>query len=259
MANWNDDQATRQGFGVSPSQAGDVAGTTFDAGLRKHMLSIYNYMASGVLLTGIVAMLTASSGLVYTIMAGPLAWIVMLSPLAIVFAMSFGRDRFSTGTLQALFWGFAVLMGLSLSTIFLVYTGSSIALTFFATAGAFAGLSLWGYTTKKDISGWGAFLIMGVVGLIIASLLNAFLIGSPGLELAISALGVLIFAGLTAYDTQRLKHEYLAISQMKMTNPAVAAAYPLGKLVIMGALSLYLDFINMFLFLLRFLGVARGE
>ena len=150
-------------------------------------------------------------------------------------------------------------MGLSLSTIFITYTGSSIAMTFFATAGAFAGLSLWGYTTKKDISGWGSFLIMGVVGLIIASLLNAFLIGSPGLELAISALGVLIFAGLTAYDTQRLKSEYIAVQHASMTNPAIAAQYPLQKMVILGALNLYLDFINMFLFLLRFLGVARGE
>jgi len=221
------------------------------------MLSIYNYMSSGVLLTGLVALLTARSGLAIQFAQGPLMWLVALSPLAIVFAMSFGRNKFSTGTLQAMFWGFAVLMGLSLSTIFLIYTGSSIAATFFATAGAFAGLSLFGYTTKKDISAWGSFLIMGVIGLIIASLLNAFLIGSPGLELAISALGVLIFAGLTAYDTQRLKHEYLAINQAKVTNPAMAAAYPMGKLQIMGALSLYLDFINMFLFLLRFMGAAR--
>lgn len=258
MADWNDNQRTRQGFGASPSQAGDVAGrTTFDAGLRKHMLSIYNYMASGVLLTGIVALLTAQTGLVVMFAQGPLMWLVALSPLAIVFAMSFGRDKFSTATLQALFWGFAVLMGLSLSTIFLVYTGASIAMTFFATAGAFAGLSLFGYTTQKDISGWGSFLIMGVIGLIVASLLNAFLIGSPGLELAISALGVLIFAGLTAYDTQRLKQEYLYIQQVKMTNPSAAAAFPVGKMVVMGALSLYLDFINMFLFLLRFMGAAR--
>ncbi len=258
MANWNDDQTTRQGFGVSPAQAGDVAGrTTMDAGLRKHMLSIYNYMASGVLLTGIVAMLTANTGFVYTIMSGGLlSWIVMLSPLAIVFAMSFGRDRFSTSTLQAMFWGFAVLMGLSLSTIFVVYTGASIALTFFATAAAFAGLSLFGYTTQKDLSGFGTFLIMGVVGLIVASLLNIFL-QSPALMWAISAIGVLIFAGLTAYDTQRLKSEYLQIQHLKVTNPGVAAAFPLGKMVILGALSLYLDFINMFLFLLRFMGAAR--
>ena len=213
-------------------------------------------MASGVLLTGIVAMLTANTGLVYALMGGPLMWLVMLSPLAIVFAMSFGQNKFSTGTLQMMFWGFATLMGLSLSTIFLVYTGSSIAATFFATAGAFAGLSLFGYTTKKNLSGWGSFLIMGVVGLLIAMVIN-MIWPMPGLALAISFLGVLIFAGLTAYDTQRLKNDYLAVQHMKMTNPGAAAAYPTGKMVVMGALSLYLDFINMFLFLLRFMGAAR--
>ena len=256
MADWNENQ-TRQGFGTAPSQQGDVGTrTSMDAGLRKHMLSIYNYMASGVLLTGIVALLTARSGLAVQFASGPLMWIVALSPLAVVFAMSFGRDRFSTGTLQMMFWGFAVLMGLSLSTIFLVYTGASIATTFFATAAAFAGLSLFGYTTQKDLSGWGSFLIMGVIGLLVAMVLNWFL-QSPALMYAISFIGVLIFAGLTAYDTQRLKHEYMAVSQMKMTNPSVAAAYPMGKMVVMGALSLYLDFINMFLFLLRFMGAAR--
>ena len=255
MANWNDSNATRQGFGVSPGQTGDLAGrTTFDAGLRKHMLSIYNYMASGILLTGIVAMLTASSGLAYTFASGPLMWLVALSPLAIVFAMSFGRNKFSTGTLQIMFWAFAVLMGLSLSTIFLVYTGASIAVTFFATAGAFAGLSLFGYTTKKDISGWGSFLIMGVIGLLIAMVVNMFVGSSKRCNYAISFIGVLIFAGLTAYDTQRLKTEYLQIQQLKVSNPGVAAAYPLGKMVILGALTLYLDFINMFMFLLQFLG-----
>jgi FtsH-binding integral membrane protein len=147
-------------------------------------------------------------------------------------------------------------MGLSLSTIFLVYTGASIAATFFATAGAFAGLSLYGYTTQRDLSGFGTFLIMGVVGLLIASLLNMWL-QSETLMWAVSFLGVLIFAGLTAYDTQRLKSEYIAVQQMKMTNPGVAAAYPVGKMVVMGALSLYLDFINMFLFLLRFMGATR--
>ncbi len=134
-------------------------------------------------------------------------WLVALSPLAIVFAMSFGANKFSTTTLQAMFWGFAVLMGLSLSTIFLVYTGGSIAATFFATAGAFAGLSLFGYTTKKDLSGFGSFLIMGVVGLVIASVINLFL-KSEALMWAVSFLGVLIFAGLTAYDTQKLKEQY---------------------------------------------------
>ena len=254
MANWNDPRNTRAGFGTAPGVAGDVASrTTFDAGLRKHMLSIYNYMTSGVLLTGIVALLTARSGLAMTFAQGPLMWLVMLSPLAIVFAMSFGANRFSTATLQMMFWGFATLMGLSKSTIFLVFTESSIAATFFATAAAFAGLSLFGYTTKKSLSGWGSFLIMGVVGLLVAMIIN-MIWPMPGLSLAISFIGVLIFAGLTAYDTQRLKNEYLAIQQMKMTNPNAVAAYPVGKMVVMGALSLYLDFINMFQFLLSFMG-----
>jgi FtsH-binding integral membrane protein len=249
MANWNDPQRTRPGFGTSEGFSGASVPRTrevFDAGLRKYMLSIYNYMTSGVLLTGVVALLTAQTGLAITFASGPLMWLVALSPLAIVFAMSFGVNKFSTTTLQAMFWGFAVLMGLSLSTIFLVYTGGSIAATFFATAGAFAGLSLFGYATKKDLSAFGTFLIMGVVGLIIAMLLNIWL-QSPGLMWAISFLGVLIFAGLTAYDTQRLKVSYYT---MRGTEWA-------GKMVVLGALSLYLDFINMFLFLLRFMGVAR--
>ena len=254
MANWNDNPQTRQGLGVSPRQTGDLSGATvMDAGLRAHMLSIYNYMASGVLLTGIVAMAVFNLGYAETFAYGPLMWIVALSPLAIVMAMSFGQGKFSTGTLQAMFWGFAVLMGLSMSTLFLRYTGGSIASTFFATSAAFAGLSLFGYTTKKSLSGMGSFLIMGVVGLLVAMVINMFL-QSPGLMYAISFLGVLIFAGLTAYDTQRLKQQYLEVAQASQFNPAVAAAYPLGKMVIMGALTLYLDFINMFQFLLSFMG-----
>jgi FtsH-binding integral membrane protein len=248
MANWNEPRRTEQGFGINPGRDGALAGrVTVDAGLRSYMLSIYNYMTSGVLLTGVVALLTAQTGLAITFASGPLMWLVALSPLAIVFAMSFGVNKFSTTTLQAMFWGFAVLMGLSLSTIFLVYTGSSIAATFFATAGAFAGLSLFGYTTKKDLSAMGTFLIMGVVGLLIAMVVNMFL-KSTGLDLAISFLGVLIFAGLTAWDTQRLKASY---AQLRGTEFA-------GKMVVMGALSLYLDFINMFLFLLRFMGNSRS-
>jgi len=235
---------TRQGLGASANLRGDVAGqTAFDAGLRRHMLSIYNYMTSAVLLSGIVALVFAGSGMAANVMAGPLGWVIILSPLAIVFAMSFGANKFSTGTLQALFWGFAVLMGLSLSTVFLTYTGGSIAATFFATAAAFAGLSLFGYTTQRDLSGFGSFLIMGVIGLIVASLLNLWL-QSEALMWAVSFLGVLIFAGLTAYDTQRLKREYF---YMRGTDFA-------GKAVILGALSLYLDFINMFQFLLSFMG-----
>ena len=249
MADWNDPRTTQQGFGASPSLAGDVATrTTFDAGLRRHMLSIYNYMTSGVLLTGIVAMLFANSGMAANVFVngGILAWVIMLSPLAIVLTMSFGQGKFSTGTLQAMFWGFAVLMGLSLSTVFLVYTGGSIAATFFATAGAFAGLSLFGYTTQKDLSALGSFLIMGVVGLIVASLLNLWLQSEP-LYWAISFLGVLIFAGLTAYDTQKLKEQYAHVRGTEWA----------GKAVVMGALNLYLDFINMSLFLLRFMGASR--
>ena len=166
-----------------------------------------------------------------------------LAPLAFVFAMSFGVNKFSQATLQLMFWAFATVMGLSLSTIFLVYTGESIAATFFATAGAFAGLSLFGYTTKKDLSGMGTFLVMGVIGLLIAMVINMFLQSST-LALAVSFIGVLIFAGLTAYDTQRLKREYQYLRGTEFA----------GKAVIMGALSLYLDFINMFLFLLRFMG-----
>ncbi len=244
MADWNEPRRSQTGFGASPGYRGQVAtGETFDAGLRQHMLSIYNYMTSAVLLTGIVAALTARSGLAAQMVGSPLMWLVILSPLAIVFAMSFGANRFSKTTLQAMFWGFAILMGLSLSTIFLVYTGASIAATFFATAAAFAGLSLFGYTTKKDLSGFGSFLIMGVIGLLVAMVINMFL-QSPGLMYAISFIGVLIFAGLTAYDTQRLKQQYF---QLRGTDFA-------GKAIVLGALSLYLDFINMFQFLLAFMG-----
>lgn len=245
MANWNEPRPNQTGFGASPSLDGTVAGRAgqYDMGLRRHMLAIYNYMASGILLSGIVALLMDRLGYVQVMMGSPLMWLVILSPLAIVFAMSFGANKFSTATLQAMFWGFAVLMGMSLSTIFLVYTDASIAATFFATAGAFAGLSLFGYTTKKDLSGFGSFLIMGVVGLIIASLVNLFM-QSSALHLAISFLGVLIFAGLTAYDTQRLKMMYYQVAGTEFA----------GKAIVLGALSLYLDFINMFQFLLAFLG-----
>ena len=246
MANWNDPQPRQTGFGASPSLSGEATGrATYDMGLRRHMLSIYNYMASGVLLSGIVAMLFAQSGFAAQIMlgGGALAWLIILSPLAFVFAMSFGANRFSTPALQAMFWGFATVMGLSLSTIFLVYTQSSIALTFFATAAAFAGLSLVGYTTKTDLSGMGTFLIMGVIGLLVAMVINMF-VGSTALQFAISAIGVLIFAGLTAYDTQRLKMMYYQVAGTDFA----------GKAIVLGALSLYLDFINMFQFLLSFMG-----
>ena len=243
MADWNEPRSMEQQEAAFTGASVPRSGTVFDAGLRKHMLSIYNYMTSGILLTGVVALLTFNSGLVYSLVGGPLMWIVALSPLAIVFAMSFGRNRFSKGTLQLMFWAFATLMGLSMSFIFLRFTGESIATTFFATSAAFAGLSLFGYTTKKDLSGWGSFLIMGVVGLIVAMLLNIWL-QSPALMWAVSFIGVLIFAGLTAYDTQRLKQEYAYLRGTEFA----------GKAVILGALSLYLDFINMFQFLLSSMG-----
>jgi uncharacterized protein len=232
--------------GVNPAVSVGVPRATRDAGLRSYMLSVYNYMASGVLLTGIVAMLFASSGLAEQVMATPLRWLIILAPLGFVIAMSFGLNRMSTGTLQTLFWAFSVAMGLSMSTIFLVYTGVSIAQTFFAVSAGFLGLSLWGYTTKKDLSGWGTFLIMGVVGLLVAMLINLFL-QSTAMHLMISALGVLIFAGLTAYDTQKIKSMYAHVAGTDM----------MGKVVIMGALNLYLDFINMFMFLLSFMGDRR--
>jgi FtsH-binding integral membrane protein len=238
MQNWNDPRTT----GLNAASVG-VPRAARDAGLRSYMLSVYNYMASGVLLTGIVALLFYSSGLAAQVMQTPLQWLIILAPLGFVFAMSFGMHRMQTGTLQALFWAFAVAMGLSMSSIFLVFTGISIAQTFFAVAAAFAGLSLWGYTTKKDLSGWGTFLIMGVVGLLVALLINLFL-QSPAMMMAISAIGVLLFAGLTAYDTQRIKSLYVHVAGTDM----------MGKVVIMGALSLYLDFINMFTFLLNFMG-----
>jgi FtsH-binding integral membrane protein len=242
MAQWSDPRVTGTQSSLAGTRAGDVA---VDAGLRSHMLKVYNYMASGVLLTGIVAMLFAQTELARNLMVNPslMSWVIILSPLVVVMAMSFGQGKFSAATLQAMFWGFAVLMGLSLARIFMMFTGESIAQTFFATSAAFAGLSLWAYTTKKDISGWGSFLVMGMVGLIVASIVNIFL-GSDTLGWVISCAGVLIFAGLTAYDTQRIKSEYVYLQGTEM----------IGKAAVMGALTLYLDFINMFQFLLSFLG-----
>lgn len=244
MANWSDPRPNATAF-----QAGGVVGSeAYDAGLRSYMLSVYNYMISGVLLTGMVAMLFSWGGVEspaarILIGGGPLAWVIMLAPLGFVFAMSYGAQRMAPATLQAMFWGFAVVMGLSLSTVFLRYTGTSVAQAFFATSAAFAGLSLYGYTTKRDLSAFGTFLIMGLVGLIVASLLNLFFQSGP-LALVISIVGVLLFAGLTAYDTQRTKSLYAY----------VAGTQDEQRVVIMSALELYLDFINMFLFILRLFG-----
>jgi FtsH-binding integral membrane protein len=229
--------------------------TEFDAGLRAYMLKIYNYMASALVLTGLVSYFAGTSQQFISMMVtdngglSGFAYLVMFAPLAFVFFLSAGIHRMSEGTAQMAFWGFATIMGLSMWSVFAIYTGESIARTFFITAGAFGGLSLYGYTTKRDISGWGGFLIMGVIGLILASVVNIFL-ASSGLNFAISVIGVLVFAGLTAYDTQRLKVSYYQLSHY---------GQDMGKAAIMGALQLYLDFINMFMFLLRFMGNARGE
>lgn len=227
-----------------------------DAGLRKHMLGIYNYMASGVLLTGIVAYLVFTMAVVQgpggqmaltqfgqAIYLSPLKWVLMLSPLAFILVLSFGLQRLSTSATQGLFWAFCALMGASISSIFLAYTGVSIARVFFITAASFAGLSLYGYTTKRDLSGMRSFLVMGLIGIIIASLVNLF-IASSALQFAVSVIGVLVFAGFTAYDTQRIKSEYY-----HGYDAAVMA-----KKSIMDALSLYLSFVNMFLLLLHLFG-----
>ncbi|MEP9361283.1 Bax inhibitor-1/YccA family protein [Sphingomonas sp. KR3-1] len=251
MANWQDPQMD------GPYAAAGASAEARDAGLRSYMLSVYNYMLSGVLLTGVVALLFAKTGWVQSLYSlnengapaglSALGFIVALSPLAVVLTMNFGIRRLSTSTLQTLFWVYAFLVGLSLSTIFVTYTDTSIAQVFFGTAAGFAGLSLWGYTTKRDLSGMGTFLIMGLIGLIVAMVVNMF-IGSGPLSLAISVIGVLIFAGLTAYDTQKIKSMYAYVGNTDMR----------GKAVVMGALTLYLDFINMFLFLLRLFGSQRN-
>jgi FtsH-binding integral membrane protein len=215
------------------------------------MLSVYNYMASGVLLTGVVALLFANSPYMALLFneqgrASGLGYVVMFAPLGVVLWLSFGINRISETMAKGLFWAYATLMGLSLSTVLLVYTGGSVAQTFFASAAAFGSLSLWGYTTKRDLSGMGSFLMMGLIGIMVAMLINVFF-PSSALNLAISVIGVLLFAGLTAYDTQRIKSMYFSVAGTSFA----------GKSVVMGALQLYLDFINMFLFLLRLFGDRR--
>ena len=234
-------------------------GAVIDEGLRAHMNKVYGTMSAGTLITGAAAW--AISGLATTagpdgsmaltplgeaIYASPLQWVIMFAPLAFVLVLSFGISRLSAPMAQFLFYSFATVMGLSLSSIFLTFTMTSIAHTFLITAIAFAGLSLWGYTTKKDISGWGSFLIMGLIGLIVAMIVNIFL-ASSALAFAVSVIGLLIFAGLTAYDTQRIKTDYIQMAQ-------AGNATWIEKAAIMGALSLYLDFINLFMMLLSFAG-----
>jgi FtsH-binding integral membrane protein len=218
-----------------------------DEGLRAYMLRVYNYMALGLVVTGLVAYLTANSEAALTaIYTTPLRWVVFLAPLGVVFFMSARINKMSFGAAQATFWIFAALMGLSLSSIFILYTTASIAEVFFITAAMFAGLSLYGYTTKRDLSGLGTFMFMGLIGIIIAMVVNIFL-ASAMMHFVISVLGVLIFAGLTAYDTQTIKSMYY-----QGDGTAVA-----GKKSIMGALKLYLDFLNMFMFLLALFGNNR--
>ncbi|HUC50723.1 MAG TPA: Bax inhibitor-1/YccA family protein [Xanthobacteraceae bacterium] len=236
---------------------------TIDAGLRAYMLRVYNYMTAGVALTGLVAWFTYQaaggdaiqvfggqvSGLTafgHLIFQSPLMWVVVLAPLALVFVMSFGINRLEPGTALTLFFVYAGLLGLSLASIFLIYTGTSITRVFFISAATFGALSLWGYTTQRDLSGMGSFMFMGLIGLVIAMLVNVFL-KSSGLDWAISIMGVLVFAGLTGWDTQRIKEMYSAQDDGTIT----------GRKAVMGALSLYLDFINLFLMMLRLMGDRR--
>lgn len=228
----------------------------YDAGLRAYMLRIYNLMASALAVTGIVALFTANSPAMLNLFfmqteqgmaLSGLGWLALFAPLGLVLWMSFGFNRMSASTANVLFWAYAVVMGFSLAPIFLAYTGESIARAFFVTAGTFGGMSLYGYTTKRDLTGFGSFLIMGLIGLIIASIVNLF-VQSSAMGFALSVVGVLIFVGLTAYDTQKLKAMYYQIG----STGELAA-----KFAIMGALNLYMDFINIFIHLLRFMGERR--
>lgn len=231
---------------MTPAQA---EAAQIDVGLRQYMLRVYNTMAGGLALTGLVAFLVASSPAAVQLLFGtPLKWVVMLAPIALVFFFSFKIESLKASTAQTIFWVYAGIMGASLATVFLVFTGASVARTFFVTAAAFGGLSLYGYTTKRDLSAFGTFLVMGLIGLIIASIVNIFL-ASSALQFVISAAGVLIFAGLTAWDTQKIKEMYWEADGAEVAS----------KKAIMGALTLYLDFINLFMFLLQFLGVRRDN
>ncbi len=241
-----------------------AAGAVVDAGLRAYMLRVYNWMASGLLLTGVVAYgianvpavfdvfyplrATASGAMVHV--PGPLAYISMFAPLAFVLAMQFGVNKMSTRTVQGLYWAFCVAMGASLTSIFLVYTGASISRTFFISAAMFGGMSLYGYTTKTDLTRMGSFLMMGLFGVIIASVVNMF-VHSSGLQFAISIIGVLVFVGLTAYDTQRIKADYVQFSYAEGSDVAARRS-------VFDALQLLLNFINLFMLLLQLTGNRRN-
>lgn len=218
-----------------------------DVGLREHMLRVYNYMASGLALTGIIAYLVASSeAAVQMIFGTGLFWIVALAPLGLVLFLSFRIQHMRASTAQAVFWIYAALMGLSLASIFLQFTGASVARVFFITAGTFAAMSLYGYTTKRDLAAVGSFLFMGLIGIVIASVVNIFLASSM-LHFVISVVGVVVFTGLTAWDTQKIKEMYVAAEDGEIS----------GKKAIMGALTLYLDFINLFIMLMNLMGERR--
>ena len=229
--------------------AGRTMDTSVDAGLRAFMLGIYNNMSIGLAITGLVAFFASQSQVVMqTIYGTPLKWVVLFAPLGFVFYLSARVMKMSPGAARGWFFAFAAVMGLSLSSIFHIYTGLSIAKVFFITAASFGALSLWGYTTNRNLTAMGSFMMMGLFGLIIAMVVNIFL-KSAAVDFAVSAIGVLVFAGLTAWDTQRLKHSYYQIG---------ADAAMAGRVAIMGALSLYLDFLNLFLFLLRLMGGGRN-
>jgi hypothetical protein len=243
----------RYAFGGVAVPRADTA--ALDAGLRKYMLGVYNYMASGLLLTGIVALVIASTPALSQLFWQPvrggvaptiLGWVAMLSPLVFILVLSFGINRLSASSAQALYWVFAAVMGLSLSNIFLIYTGASVARVFFITAGMFAAMSIWGYTTKRDLTKMGSFLMMGLIGILIASLVNIF-IGSSALQFAISVIGVVVFVGLTAWDTQRIKNDYVQYAYAEGQEMA-------AKRSVFDALALYLNFINLFQLLLSLLG-----
>lgn len=219
-----------------------------DAGLRRYMQRVYGYMAGGLVLTGIVAYGSAVSGLYQEIAGTPLLWVVMLAPLGFVLVLSFAIQRLSAAAAASLFWIYAAVMGLSLGGIFLVFTGESIARVFFITAATYGAMSVYGYTTRADLSRFGSFLLMGLIGIVVASLVNLF-INSTGLQFAISVIGVIVFVGLTAYDTQRIKALYFQSDTVEAE----------GKKAVLGALALYLDFINLFMLLLQLFGQRRDN
>ena len=222
--------------------------TTYDSALREYMVKVYNFMAVALGISGAIAFLVSSSpALMQTLFGTPLAWVVMLAPLGFVFFFSYKLNSISAATAKTYLWIYSALMGLSLATIFVIYTGTSVARVFFITASTFGAMSLYGYTTKKDLSGMGSFLMMGLIGLIIASLVNIFL-KSSALEFALSVIGMFIFIGLTAYDTQRIKQSYYQFA---------GNSEMVGKMAVLGALNLYMDFINLFLMMLRFMGDRR--